>query len=409
MKYFRIFIAFTLFLLFNYPCFSQTGMAIGSELVEHNLYLKAVDTLKNLLKLYNKEHKVKAGSFNHTELDQALALYGSFIGEEYSIRYKARKVINQDALGAVQFTNALPYIAKQAANRSILMINEDHTQPKHRLLTYNLLDTLYKLGYRYLAAETLAANDSSILNLKYPGAYTPEPNMANMLKKAVRLGYKLIAYESTDTTEYNSRHPFYADNLRELEQARNLYQIFVKDSKAKVLVHAGHGHIWKRTDDDLIPMAKYFSIISGIDPFCVNQSVNNLQEFTLRLDKVVKTTGIPYVVLNDKSNAQVSAYDIKGSYDCLVAWPTPQIVKGRKDYMLAKRGNKEYVINLNTTDAGNLLQIKSSLVGDAIPVDQFVVKPHTFQYASALEAGTYLMQVINRNGIITWKKQMIVK
>jgi hypothetical protein len=392
----------------TYTCFSQSGSVLGSEFVEKNNYLKAVDTIETLLKKYNKAHGFKFGHLNNSELDQALSLYKSFIGEEYKIRYKRRKPLRSNS-STTQFTLAIPYIAKQAANRSIVMINEDHTVPKHRLLTYNLLDTLYKLGYRYLAAETLTPNDSSQLNLKYPGAYTPEPNMANMLKKAIKLGFKLIAYESQDTTAYNSKQPFYADNLRELEQARNLYEIFVKDPKAKVLVHAGHGHIWKQTQDDLIPMAKYFSVISGINPLCVNQSITSPDEFAAKLTTSKIQSDLPYIVLDDNSKPLVSTYDEEGSYDVLVAWPRSKVINGRYDYLLAKANTKQYNIKVTNNDVGHLLQIISLADGDDIPVDQFVVKPNIDQYTTKLEVGMYLMQLIDRNGVIVSKKQINIK
>ncbi|WP_316831450.1 hypothetical protein [Pedobacter aquatilis] len=387
---------------------------LAASLVEKNQYQKATDTLRKLLKQYNRIHHVAAGAPNTSVLDQALATYQSFIGEAYPIRWKAHPPKRNYAAGSTRFEAAIPYIAGQAASRQVVMVNEDHNQPKHRLLTYNLLDTLYAEGFRYLAVETIDPEDSSIRQYGYPkmssGTYSVEPNMANLIRKAVSLGYHVIGYESQDTTENNEKQQYYADNLRELNQARNLYQILIKDPKAKIIVHAGHGHVWEKTDNELILMGEYFKIMSGIDPLTINQSVNKADEFETALKEQMGTrlSPMPYVVLDSRHRPRTSAYDSPDSYDLLVSWPKAKLDLGRWDYLAFKRGAKPYPISVEERDAGKLLQIKSLDRNDEIPVDQFLIKPLTKRYQSYLEKGKYLMQLVDLNGKALWQKEIVV-
>lgn len=402
----------TTFLLSNYKnCAAQSEenidlYTLGNDFLKKNQYLRAVDSIQKLRYLNEQSGK------NKTEgniYDHALALFSSFIGEEYQQR-PIRQTIKDST--KVRFTRAIPYIIQQAKKQRIVMINEDHNIPKHRLLSYNLLADLYKTGYRYLAVEALVPEFPQQFNLDYPGLYILEPNMANLLKKARELGYKLVAYESQDTTAEDAKRPYLTDNLRELNQANNLRRIFTKDPKAKVLVHAGHGHIWEKGNKNMMTMAEYFKAISGIDPLTINQSVNNADEFKDRLDASpdLKNNGEPYLVLNEQGLPGLSAMDQKGAYDLLLAWPGPKERSGRKDYMLAKKDCKQQLINVTGSDAGKLLQIRTITEGEkGIPVDQFLIKEGTKQVATALPPGKYQLQLSDQSGSIIWKKKTLIQ
>jgi hypothetical protein len=55
-------------------------------------------------------------------------------------------------------------------------------------------------------------------------------------------------------------------------QAANLAGIFKKDSKAKVLIHAGYRHPGEEKAKDHIPMGWWFKKMTGIDPFTIEQT-----------------------------------------------------------------------------------------------------------------------------------------
>ncbi|MGZ4044023.1 MAG: hypothetical protein ACXVO9_12530, partial [Bacteroidia bacterium] len=78
--------------------------------------------------------------------------------------------------------NAKDFILEKAKTEQIIIINEAHQQPYHRVFTTSLLHDLYAAGFRYFSAETLTNFDLSINKIrknKYPtinsGYYTREP------------------------------------------------------------------------------------------------------------------------------------------------------------------------------------------------------------------------------------------
>lgn len=121
----------------------------------------------------------------------------------------------------------------------MVMINENHFYPNHRLFILQLLPQLKEIGYTHLALEALGSRADSLLNLPlaYPklstGFYTMEQNYGNLLREAKKLGFQFVAYENIDSKKD-----------RELGQVENLYTRTIgKDKNAKVLVIAGVDHI----------------------------------------------------------------------------------------------------------------------------------------------------------------------
>jgi len=384
---------------------------IGAKLINNGNYLGARDTVFKIKTAADLAHHRKDDTGSPTLEDQALAFFESLVGETYTLNWKKSKV-RANKNDQVHFMPAIPYIINAAQDKQVVMINEDHNTPKHRLLTYNLLEDFYSLGYRYLAVEALE-NDSSIVSLGYPqiksGFYTAEPNMGNLLKKAIKLGFKLVSYESKDTTRYNGKSETYLDNIREVNQARNLNDILKKDPKAKIIVHAGHGHIWEK-GGNIIFMAEYFKLLSGINPLTINQSINSMDEFKEKLDSVLqyKQTPLSYVVLTKDNKPKVSNGDQEGDYDLLVAWPSAQEKYGRKDYMLSKNGTHLHRVKVNKHDIGKLLQIKSTDPANDIPLDQFIIRQSSIKYAVALEPGQYFVQIVDNKGHIIRKDKINV-
>ncbi len=168
----------------------------------------------------------------------------------------------------ISYIDAKSFIINRARKSRVLMINEAHDKPQTRVFTASLLEDLYQQGFRYLALEMLA-NVSSKAVLKVnaaSGYYTAEPVAAELVRKALEIGYTLVPYEDTVAG--------HTINQREYAQAENLYNFLSKkDSTTKILVHAGYSHIEEGArNNERIPMAAYFKIISGIDPLTIDQT-----------------------------------------------------------------------------------------------------------------------------------------
>ncbi|HEY9340380.1 MAG TPA: hypothetical protein VIQ23_02300 [Hanamia sp.] len=172
---------------------------------------------------------------------------------------------------------AIDKIVQEAVRQKVIMINESHYDWRHRYFVTLLLDSLYKKGYTYLCMEALD-NPTGINQRKFPtsedGFYMKEPFMANLARTALNTGYQLIAYD--DTTDRVDENLFNSPvDKREYNQALNLYRHYKKDTAAKWLVYAGYSHINKLqfSTTESSTMAKYFSELSHVNPYSINQSV----------------------------------------------------------------------------------------------------------------------------------------
>jgi len=155
---------------------------------------------------------------------------------------------------------ALSHLIQKCKDEQIVMFNENHLAPHHRILAQIIVDSLYNYGFKHLGIEAIWENDSLInergFAITNTGFYTREPMMANFIRKAIEKGYYVFGYD--DFT-----------NTREKNQALNIYRkTLAKDSLCKVLIWAGHGHISKAEGK----MAREFFLLTGIDPLTIEQT-----------------------------------------------------------------------------------------------------------------------------------------
>ncbi len=164
---------------------------------------------------------------------------------------------------SVSKAEVLENIKVLAANEKLLMLNERHWLPKHRIFATHLLQPLKEVGYKYLAVEAVDILKDSILNsvgfpLHSTGYYTREPYFGIFLRTAMDLGYTVVGYDEFTTEN------------RELSQANNILNIFEEDSNAKVFVYAGEDHILEY-NPSIKRTAEYIKELSEIDPLTINQ------------------------------------------------------------------------------------------------------------------------------------------
>jgi hypothetical protein len=143
----------------------------------------------------------------------------------------------------------------------VVMMNEAHHLLKRcvrtREIGFRVLPAAHAAGVRHLAIEALRAS------------HFAQPDLQRLVDRAEELGWKVIPYEAR-------RSP--ADmNDREEQQARNLFEAFAAlPEDSPLLVWCGWGHLYKahpRVDSDWRPMASRFWKLSGVEPFCIDQTV----------------------------------------------------------------------------------------------------------------------------------------
>lgn len=180
-------------------------------------------------------------------------------------RRKVFRMVN--GIGNVEHADAWKYIHFAARRNKVIMINEAHDKPQHSAFVLSLLADLYKEGYRLLAMEMLNnthTRELSRLRLA-TGYYTAEPVTGELVRSALAMGYKLVAYEDT----LQGHTPTTRDSI----QAANIYHALQEDTSAKMLVVASYSHISeKKTTDGFVPMALAFKRMSGIDPLTIDQT-----------------------------------------------------------------------------------------------------------------------------------------
>lgn len=179
------------------------------------------------------------------------------------------------AFVALKPQRAHDYILQRARTERIIIINEAHHNPRHRVFTASLLPELARLGFRYLAAEGLSEEDSLLNQRGYPtmksGYYIKEPQFANLLRTATRSGFRLVPYDYGFSREGEFEARILA---REMGQARNIYRILQADPQAKIVVHCGFSHVNEGPNgmDTQMAMAGHLRKLTGLDPFTIDQT-----------------------------------------------------------------------------------------------------------------------------------------
>ena len=159
-------------------------------------------------------------------------------------------------------------ILELSAESDIVMFNEQHFFPSHRILLKELLPELKKIGFEYLALEALSEGQDSLLNAGHTpsiktGYYTREQHFAELIRTGQELGFHFVAYENFDP-----------EKDREQGQADNLYdKTFSKNKAARVIVLAGVDHILEKpTGRGKRWMAALFKERYDLDPLTISQS-----------------------------------------------------------------------------------------------------------------------------------------
>ncbi|MEO0899321.1 MAG: hypothetical protein AAFY71_23115 [Bacteroidota bacterium] len=284
-------------------------------------------------------------------------------------------------IGSLTFKAAEEEIIKQGEHHQVIMINEAHHIPEHRFFTQTLLEGLYKQGFTYLAAETLSHRDIATLNQKKvpsfrSGIYISEPQYANLLRKALALGFTLVAYE--DREDFNK-------SQRDSSQAKNLMKVLEKDPDAKILVHAGYAHIYETTQSDWVKMGEYFKKFSGIDPLTINQV-----DFTDKGNKglnsaiykeILDQHKIPKASIPLHENGFWVNPELQGMVDLQIVHPRLDLENGRPLWLSHRMYEPVKIPRSKLKDAFLIQAFKAEEIHtfdiqQLVPVDQILVKDY---------------------------------
>lgn len=297
-------------------------------------------------------------------------------------------------LRAAKGVAAIPEIVRRARRTSIVILDENHLDPRGRAFGLEVARALRPLGYTVLALEALkrdtddAASRAKMEKLsaeRYPrqsnGYYLDDPVFADFLRQSLALGYRPVSYEMI-RTDYTGLAES-AQGQREQDQADNIVRrAFKQYPGAKILIYAGEHHAAERPiaaeGGKVMMMAERLKRATGIDPLTIDQAglssiPMNRPDADLYALAAPKARARSVALMRHGSPLTVGL--LAGSVDLQIVHPRTTLVAGRPDW-LAMMGRKPAPIpkSLLPTSGTRLIQaFLASEADDAIPVDQIIV------------------------------------
>jgi hypothetical protein len=316
------------------------------------------------------------------------------------------RLASEDDLKGYKPVDALSALAHAAEAAQVVMINEAHHAPQHRAFTIDLLKALRRRGFTYFATETLYETDTQLNERGYPtaqtGYYTTEPVYGDLIRIALKLGFRVVPYEA--------QGPRNSDE-RERGQARNLIERILKvDQKARILVHAGYAHIDESGADRVgaITMAQRFKETTGIDPLTIEQTEmteHSAREYEHPLYQYVLGRGLvlrPTVFRNARGELWMQE---GGRHDVTLFHPRSRPLSrdagGRPDWLRLGGSRGPYRLPKNVCGAERRCLVRAraaSETADATPIDQLEVLADRPAPRLMLPAGEFIIEAENPEG-----------
>jgi hypothetical protein len=412
----KILLAGLITILFQLPAFSQSTRAINQlqQLALQDSTKR--DSLSKLNALYNynglhylqpilKDFRLAtrqkpADHFNNMAIDFAFA--GDYMAacdygqQGYDSMPPAgyQDVRNfLDTVRNIQLKGARDYILQQAANQQVIMLNETRYMPQHRAFTLSLLEELYKSGFRYLATDLLnnrADRQLTAIDMR-TGYFSAEPVAGEMLRKAIAIGYKLVAYEDTLADNHSGTG-------RDAIQAARIASILQKDPTAKILIHAAQAHISEEIiAGSYIPMAVAFKRFTGINPLTIDQTEltagSSFEYGRYFYNQFVAKYPLKEPAIAFRKNDPVSLLE-NDNYDLQIIHPPTTLLHNRPAWLTVSNSRKEFAVkptekSLFMVQAYYMDEIKTKLLTALVPADQTYQTDNDGYYWLFLYPGKY--------------------
>lgn len=314
-----------------------------------------------------------------------------------------RKIKDTDIGYFKQFikTDARNYILEKALNEQIVIINEAHHHPEHRIFAESLLEGLYSAGYRYFGVEGLNNYDSLLNERKYPiygsGFLIQQPQFGNLIRRALELGFVLFPYDSEETSSIQ----------REKDQANNIKSFWLDNNKPKMIVYCGFQHVeegshfyWEKA------MAGRLAEYTGVNPFTIDQVTLTEHSDTIFDDPIYKIIDSDYpAVFLDSCDWAYKGPAVNNQCDLYVYHPRTQWKLGRPIWMF-QNSRIPYIVNIPPGLSFPCLVFaynRSEAVDRAIPIDVIEMKNSHDGKALSLKKGNYTILFKDSMGITLHK------
>lgn len=252
-----------------------------------------------------------------------------------------RQLSKEDSLYFSSFKaqNAKDYIVNRSKTEKVIIINEAHHNARHRVFTQSLLQELYENGYCFFGLEAL--DDSLINQRKFPvlesGYYTREPQMANLIVEAIKIGFTVFGYEADEGLNGKER---------ELAQAENIAKIMVKNPNAKFLIHCGYDHVIEGTPGNKSwekAMAGRLKEKTGVDPFTIDQvAYSEKGEVKFLSPYILLANADKPVIMVNESGKTFNGSSTNDQTDCRIIHPKTVFENNIPNWLAMNGKRKKY-------------------------------------------------------------------
>lgn len=171
--------------------------------------------------------------------------------------------------------DAIDQLVELARSHSLVIINEHHAMPGHRVFIRELALRLKAEGFTHYAAETLSpmvtpTGDAPVRTNE--GYYTADPVMARLISDVRAAGYTLVPYEQRGEQSAPEDAPLEEQiSMREDAQTANLIEAVLGAApETKLIVHVGHSHVAELPVHGTPWMAARLKERTGIDPLTIS-------------------------------------------------------------------------------------------------------------------------------------------
>lgn len=321
------------------------------------------------------------------------------------------KISGADSLYFKKFKaqHALNYIINRSKKEQVIIINEAHHEARHRVFTTALLQGLYNNGYRLLGLEAIA--DSLINKRKFPvvesGFYTQEPQMANLIAEALKIGFTVFDYEASEGKNGKER---------EIEQAKNIAKMMGQHPGAKVLIHCGFDHAIEGTPGNKNwekAMAGRLKEYTNIDPFTIDQvSYSPKGDAKYNSPYISLTHSDVPLIMVAADGKTFNGPEGTDRTDVRIIHPVAQWKDGRPTWLSEGVQRKSYEVpraKIGTYPALVLAYRLNEYNQNGIPADMIEVSDKTAAANLILAKGTYQLIIKNADYQIVNQYQLAIK
>ena len=301
----------------------------------------------------------------------------------------------------INLLDAKDFILQKSIDEKIIMLNEAHQSSLHRVFAESLLQGLFDNGYKIFCVEALSNGkhkDTLLNSRKHPiqdtGFYTINPSFGNLLRTALKIGFKVLPYETTQQI---------GDEIREADQANNIKNIINEFPNEKIFIYCGVGHSIEGNLDYWggKSLAGRITELTGINPLTIDQffySEKSKPEYNNPLLNFMnfETPSVPV----DINGLPIPFKEDDGWIDIIVLHPKTNYVNNRPNWLVKSREHL-VKIDLSKIKINYPIMVMAFKEGedwiDGVPVDIQEVNIDDDVYL-ALDKGIYNIVISNLEG-----------